>query len=296
MTRRRHGRWRRACQLAVLAFYLALPWAGGAAVTGTMVALRLGPVDLLEPASALSAALAAREAGLRMLLGVAPVALLAALLGPVYCSWACPYGLLSEWLDRRRPARARRWTGRPWVAARRTRALSLVALAGGSAALGLPLAALLAPPRLVTALPLEARVALPAFTGALLLALLALELWGPRRIVCRALCPAGALANLLRTRWSLRPGFDAARCRCGAEAPCLHGCPWGVDPREMRLRDGCSTCLACLDGCPTGALFTVRKSPPGPTREPPGGAPLCHHTPPSPSSPARRNTQCLEEP
>ncbi|OFX25085.1 MAG: hypothetical protein A2V77_05770 [Anaeromyxobacter sp. RBG_16_69_14] len=265
---RRFGRWRRATQIAILLFYVALPFAGATSVTGTLVALKLGPVDLLEPAAALSAAFAARTVGWWLLLGVAPVALLAAALGPVYCSWLCSFGLLSETLDRLRPRRSRRWSGQPWVGVRRVRLSALAAFFALSLGLGLPLAALLAPPRLATALPIEALASsgLPIVTVSLLAAVLAIELLGPRRLVCRALCPVGALANLLRTPFSLRPRFDEQRCGCPDIAPCLQDCPWGIDPREMRLHDGCTTCLACVDRCPSGALSTSRRPSRGPIR------------------------------
>jgi len=271
----RFSRWRRATQGSTLLLYLALPFAGMTWVTGTLVALKLGPVDLLEPAAALSAALAARTVGWWLLLGTAPVALLAAALGPVYCSWFCPFGFLSEALDRLRPRRWRRWSGQPWVGVRRVRISALAAFFALSLGLGLPLAALLAPPRLATALPLEAHAArgIPIVTASLLAAILAFELLGPRRLVCRALCPAGALANLLRAPFSLRPRFAEERCRCPDIAPCLQACPWGIDPREMRLHDGCTTCLACVDRCPSGALFTLRRPSRDPIREPISGPP-----------------------
>lgn len=272
-TAMRITRWRRAAQLLSLLFYLALPFAGATCVSGTLVALKVGPVDLLEPAAALSAALAGRTVGWTLLLGVAPVVLLAVLLGPVTCSWVCPFGLLSEAVDhlrgrhlRGRRLRGRRirgrlrWTGRPWVIARRWRIVSLAVLAGGSAALALPLAAILSPPRLTSALPLEARVTagVPVVTTVLLLAALAVDLLAPRRLLCRALCPAGGVAALLRTPITIGPAFDRSRCRCQEDAPCLQVCPWGVDPREMRLQDGCTTCLACVEGCPSGALTVGR--------------------------------------
>ncbi len=274
---RRFGRWRRATQIAILLFYVALPFAGITSVTGTLVALKLGPVDLLEPAAALAAALAARTVGWWLVLGAAPVALLAAALGPVYCSWLCPFGFLSEALDRLRPPRSRRWSGQPWVGVRRGRLYVLAAFFAFSSGLGLPLAALLAPPRLATALPLEVHAmrGIPIVTASLLAAVLAVELLGPRRLVCRALCPAGALANLLRAPFSLRPRFAEERCRCPDIAPCLQACPWGIDPREMRLHDGCTTCLACVDRCPSGALSTLRRPSGDPIREKvPGPPPL----------------------
>jgi ferredoxin-type protein NapH len=250
---RRITRWRRACQASFALLFLLLPLAGTTAVAGTLVALKLGDVDLVEPASALSAVLASRAAPWALVAGTLPLIGLAVLLGPVYCSWACPFGLASELLDPALGRRRRPWTGGTTRTARLT---ALTALLGASVVLGLPLAALLAPPRLLTALPIELRApgALPVVTVTLLAAALVLEVAGPRRFLCRALCPAGALAALLRRRSTLAPRCEARLCRCAEPAACLRACPWGLDPRTMRTLDGCTTCLACLDACPTGAL------------------------------------------
>jgi ferredoxin-type protein NapH len=256
----RLGRWRRAVQAAVALAYLALPFLGWERVAGTLSALRLGPVDLLEPAAAASAVLAARFLSWTLLLGALPAVLLALALGSVYCSWLCPFGLLSEGIDRLRAGR-RRWPERSWVAMRAPRLVALLLLAGGALALRSPLGAVLSPPRLATALPLEAWSGrgVPWVTGGLLLGFLAVELLGPRRIVCRALCPAGGLAALLRTRRTWRPRLEEARCRCPDLPSCHLRCPWGLDPRRMEARDGCTSCLACVEHCPTGALTVLRR-------------------------------------
>ncbi len=266
----RWGRWRRAVQLAVAAFYLGLPFLALPWLSGTLSALQVGPVDLVEPAGAASAALAGRRLALGLALGAAPVVLLALGLGSAFCGWACPFGLLSEWLDRVRRPRAR-WPARAWVAARRPRWAALAALLAGSALLGAPLAALLSPPRVITAIPLEARSSglVPWVSLGLLGAFLVLDLLLPRRLLCRALCPAGGLAALTRWRGTWRPRFEPARCRCPGHPPCHAACAWGLDPREMGLRDGCSSCLACLEACPSAALTALRR--PG-LSPPPGGA------------------------
>jgi ferredoxin-type protein NapH len=272
---RRFTPWRRAVQAAVAALYAGLPFLGLPWLSGTLAALRVGPVDLVEPAGALSAALAGRHLAPALLLGAAPVALLALGLGSVYCGWLCPFGLLSELLDRLRRPRAR-WPERAWEAARRPRRVALLLLVGGSALLGAPLAAVLSPPRVLTSLPLEARAAgvVPWVGLGLLGAFLLADLLLPRRLLCRALCPAGALAALLRAPATWRPRFEAARCRCPGHPPCVAACAWGLDPRAgaMGPRDGCTSCLACLDQCPTEALTVLRgAAPPGPAA--PGSRP-----------------------
>jgi ferredoxin-type protein NapH len=255
---RRWTRWRRAAQLASAAFFLALPFAGGGAVVGTAIALRAGALDLLEPASALSAWLAAGAVGAAALVATLPFVAVTALLGSVYCAWICPFGLLSEAIDALRGRRGRRWSGKPWLGARPLRLAALAVVLGASALLAVPLAGVLAPPRLVTAPLVEAVSArvVPAVSLALLGGLVALELLLPRRLLCRALCPVGGLSALLRARgW--RPRWEATRCLCRDVPACLTQCPWGLDPREMKGLDGCTSCLACVERCPSGALDLV---------------------------------------
>lgn len=257
---RRFGPWRRATQLSVAFLYLALPFANAAGLRdalGTLAATRLGPVELVEPAAALGALLAgAREAPAAALLaGAAPPVLLALAFGPVFCSWVCPFGLLSEAVDRLRACR-RAWAPAPHEGARASRALFLGAVLAASALLALPLGALLQGPRALTGAALEAVYlgAVSPFAAAVLGGLLAADLLLPRRLFCRALCPAGALANFLRTPRTLRVGHRRARCACAAAPRCLGACAWGVDPRTASRFDGCSSCLACVDACPSSAL------------------------------------------
>lgn len=277
----RWTRRRRAVQTLVAAFFVALPAAaatwGITAVAGTLAALRLGPVDVVEPAAAGSALLAAGTPGwtvlLGLLLGVAPLVVLALVAGPVLCSWVCPWGLISEGLDalRRRlsrtaagrrllPRRLRRavtrWRPDAFRRLRRPRLALFAALLVLSFAAAVPLAALLSAPRLVTTLPVELvflGIVSPVTLG-LLAALLALELLGPRHLWCRALCPVGTTAKLLRTPRTLTVAWNEDLCTCPATPACQTLCPWGIDPRRMTPLDGCTNCFHCVETCPGHAL------------------------------------------
>ena len=251
---------RRAVQIAVVVFYLGLPVAhlkGFHWVSGNLAALGFGPIDLIEPAAGLSAALAAGSLTPMLALGMAPVILLALFLGPVFCSWICPWGLLSEMIDRtlrggrKHPSRPRspraRWL-RPL--------LCFGLLVAGVLTLS-PVVALVSAPRAITQLPLEViylEVLSPVTLG-LLVALLAIEILAPRRIWCRTLCPVGTVANYLRLQPTMTIRFDNTTCRCPSVAQCEQRCPWGIDPRAMNRYDGCTNCLVCIDVCPSGSLM-----------------------------------------
>lgn len=262
---KRPYRWtllRRTVQALVAVFYFALPWLnrwGFRPLMGNLASLKVGPVDLAEPASALSVVLAAGKVTGQILLAALPVLALALVMGPVFCSWVCPWGFLSEGLDNlkiRTLHLHRTWTAEGYRKLRPLRVVGLFVFLLASFLLASPIVALLAPPRLLTALPQELFYlgVRPWVTGSLLVLWLAAELLLPRRWVCRALCPVGTLWNFLRTPWTLAVRFEPSLCVDPKVAPCHLHCPWGIDPRSMGRFDGCTNCLRCVEGCPSHAL------------------------------------------
>jgi ferredoxin-type protein NapH len=247
-------RWRRVGQLIVLGFFLLLPLTyrlGQNTVLGTLASLQLGPISLIEPAAGISTVLAARQIPTPLLTGIAIPIIIALVLGPVFCSWVCPWGLLSESLDILR-GRKRRPASR-WVKPLRWTVLVGVFIL--SFWWGTPLAATVSAPRLISALPGEILFlgGVSSGTAALLGGLLALELILPRRLWCRSLCPVGSFLVLLRTPWTLRVAWKSGTCLgVGRPLPtCVTCCPWSLDPRELGTYDGCTNCGRCIEQCPS---------------------------------------------
>ena len=249
----RWTRWRRASQLVFLLFFACLPltyFSGQTLVLGTMASLQLGPIDLVDPAAGLSSMLAARSASLSLAAGLILPLLLALTLGPVFCAWVCPWGLVAELVDKVK----RRWVKPNHHKVRRLRWTVLALVMAASLLSGAAVAATISAPRLLTSLPMEiiflggASVSTLGLIGAVLV----LELALPRRLWCRALCPVGSVLTLLRTPRTVTVGWTRSTCdpkACGTR--CVANCPWYLDPRHMGAFDGCTNCGRCVEECPS---------------------------------------------
>lgn len=253
-------RARRAAQAAAALAFVAIPWLNLQdinLVSGNLLALDLFGLPLADPLAALQVALGGWPPPSRLWLGGGLALLLALALGGVFCSWLCPYGLLSELaqaLGRRlMPRRARR-AARPWELIVKVYAVG-IALAA--------VWALSAPPALnQLSLPgWYSRFFQQAFlmehyswAGYALLLLLALEFAAGRRLWCRYACPQMlllALVSRLNPR-RLRVGFDARRCRCGkGPEPCDRACPLDLAPKTMAglVAAQCNNCGDCVIAC-----------------------------------------------
>ncbi len=246
-------RWRRLSQFFFVLFFIVLPVSnriGQVEVLGTLASLRLGPISLTDPATGLSSMLASHSIDVVLVTGLILPIVLALFLGPVFCAWVCPWGLISELIDRLLPRAKRsrpRWLGL-------LRWTTQGALLVGSLVSGLPLVATVSAPRLITMFPIELIFlsGLSLGTAALLCGLLTLEFVLPRRLWCRALCPVGSVLVLLRWPRTLSIGWAQPTCRptdCGTN--CVQVCSWSLDPKDMGPYAGCTNCGACIEGCPS---------------------------------------------
>jgi cytochrome c oxidase accessory protein FixG len=275
-TRGRFTRARRISAFALIAFYLSLPW----------IKINGYPAVFLDVAERrfhlFGITLAAQDMWLLFFvitgLGFS-LFFVTALLGRVWCGWACPHTVFLDHVYRR----IERWTegdavrrraldAAPWSAAKFARravkhALYLVASA---AIMHLFLAYFVSLPQvwhMVRTAPAEhwsAFAFMAVSTG-----LLYFNFGWFREQLCIVICPYGRIQSALIDDHSLVIGYDAKRGEprmtladakrwsavsparagdCVACSRCVQVCPTGIDIRQG-LQMECIGCTACIDAC-----------------------------------------------
>ncbi len=264
---------RRCAQVLTGIVFCLLPWLnalGAHWISGSLFALDLGGLPFADPMAALQAAAGGCAPAGSLLMGAVLSLALALLLGRVFCSWICPYGLFSELIYslRRRAADVNPASG----SAGRNRAFAFkasVVLLGlaGAAVLGFPLLSQISMPGELSLAPLivwqeagrvteVALAALLFWTLALPVAALAVEALGGKRFWCRYICPQSVLLGLaarcLPARLpGLRIAWRAFDCTCKGERPCRAACSLALNPRQPGgpPRRDCVMCGDCLKAC-----------------------------------------------
>ncbi len=251
--------WRRAIQLLLVTAMSLAPFANARDIhwlTGNYFALDLLGLPLGDPLAALQVFFASGGIGGQALFGAGLALLLAFGLGPVFCAYACPFGLLSELvhgLGRKQPYRAHGGKGRTGFTVK-----------AGLAGFGLVAVGLVGLPPLLNHLSMPgwySRILQQAALGDFLVpalavpAVLAIEACLGRRLWCRYLCPQSVLlllAGRLGPR-SLRVRFDQRRCTCAkGDRPCRLACSLDLDPRRPKeARLACNNCGDCVAACRT---------------------------------------------
>ena len=192
-----------------------------------------------------------------------------AVLGRIWCGWACPYTVFLDHIYRRierwieGDAQARRALDRaPWTA-------SKIGKRGTKHALFALIAAVIAHLFLAYFVSLERlydfmhQGPMENFTAFSIVVFLTLVLWFCfgyfREQFCIIMCPYGRLQSALTDDDTINVGYDAARgeprgAKGKAEGDCIdcrrcvQVCPTGIDIRNG-LQLECIGCTACIDAC-----------------------------------------------
>ncbi|MFQ5914346.1 MAG: 4Fe-4S binding protein [Nitrospinota bacterium] len=232
------------------------PAAISVTLVGNFGSFSLFGVSLLDPVVAAETALRAPGAWLAILSGAALPLLVAALLGRVFCGWACPVNTILEGIDSlRRRALPRLGFQPPDVAAPRWLKWVLFLVGLGAAALAdLALWANLLPHVQIGRDALSLMVFGVTTAGApLLIAIILAELLLSRRVWCRSLCPTGAVLGWFGARALLRVRKAERACLAGCAA-CARACPMALNPAEPFPLAQCYNCALCASACPSDLL------------------------------------------
>ncbi|MDL2316195.1 4Fe-4S binding protein, partial [Desulfovibrio sp. OttesenSCG-928-A18] len=272
--------WRRLVQLCVALAFILIPILNKAEFnlfSGNFLAFSAAGVPFNDPLAALQVVLGTAQDPApflgtdnnAMFLGAGLVLLVALLLGPVFCSWICPYGFLSELthgLQAGKKAQAAPQAARLEPAGAAGPSPRPIAARAGIALLGLGLVLFISP------VPLLNQLSMPGWysrglqhlvlygdllvgAGIMLLLFLLLEGVIGKRIWCRYICPQSVLISL--AAWlmpaRLRVRFTRKSCTCPAsDRACLAACSLGLNPRAPKSaaqRLQCTNCGDCIDAC-----------------------------------------------
>lgn len=272
--------WRRNSQAFAALLFIVLPFANKYGLNlfyGNLLSFKAGIVPLADPLAITQVGILTGSFTSDMLMGAGLVLALALLLGPVFCSWLCPFGLLSE-LAHRRPvsgpvselvsesgggryeksgqSASRKPLGRRGYGVFLKLAIMLTGLFLCLLVASLPFLNQLSLPgwysRLWQAAALEEyNTIFSALT--LIGVVLLLEFILRKRLWCGYLCPQSvliSLARLLAPR-SLHIAFQADKCICKGKKPCSQACSLDLEPRSKRLGQklACTNCGQCVESC-----------------------------------------------
>jgi len=164
------------------------------------------------------------------------------LIGPFFCAWICPVGLLVQRLGKK--------CERPSFAATAT-ALGLLILA--SYVLGYNAICIICPLGFITILMTTIKGGFLSMELTLLVLSYILFLVVVSRYILSwcSICPLGLFFRILGEARRVVVTVDQDKCvKCGL---CSKVCTFGLDP-SAEVSGSCSLCLSCIEVCPRGAL------------------------------------------
>ena len=246
-------RWT-VCILLVAAFILSYKL-DVQMLEGSMIASRLMGFHMVDLFSGLEVIAAHGKIATNLLMGLIFVAVVYLILGGrSFCSWVCPYGLLSEWSEslHKKLVEANLIKKRKKVT---TSWKFFIAFCFWAASYGSGYLVY----QYVNLVGITSRILICGLleTGLIILFVLLIEIFFYQRVWCRSVCPSGATFGLLGKVSLIKIQADKEKCdNCGA---CTAQCHVpealkivflkGTEPVINITSTDCTLCGKCMDVC-----------------------------------------------
>lgn len=228
-------------------------------IEGALTAARVFGFHFADLNSSLQVMLAHKNVVVNLLIGTATVLTIYLILGGrTFCSWVCPYHLLSEWAEILHLKLADKKLVRDHQLQRGTRTVLFVVFSGLAFVTGYTVYETINPVGIVSRALTYGSVVGLTWVGLLLV----LEVVWSRRFWCRYVCPIGLIYGMAGIVSPVRLRHDATACF--HDGNCRRVClvPHVLDMTKLAhskdvistIGADCTRCGMCVDVCPTGAL------------------------------------------
>jgi len=240
--------------LFVVSYYFDVQLLEGALTASRFVGFHMADLN-----SALQVMLAFKHVVLNLVIGTVTVFILWLLLGGrTFCSWVCPYHLLSEWAEKLHLWLLAKGIIKGYSFHRGVRTVFYIVFALLALLTGYTVFETISPTGILS----RALIYGPGVALLWVLALLLFEVFVSRRAWCRYACPIGMTYGLVGSVSPLRVVYSLEACLFGGDCRTVCLVPHVLDATIIgRAKDesvpigaDCTRCGMCVDICPASAL------------------------------------------
>lgn len=229
-------------------------------IKGTFYSIDIGSLSMADPLAIFQAFLSSGRLDFFMLTSLILPVLLMLIFGRVWCSFMCPYYLITELVE---PLRKKLRIKKPTYSKDKLPKTNIfrfgflifgIFIMGIS---GIPLLNLISAPGIMSSQALVVvKFHYLTFEAAFIIILIVSELFF-YRFWCRFFCPTGAFLSLIGKNHLMH--VEKVTSECSMCKSCIRVCPMLINPMEDGKSLACNNCGDCVDVCPDNKIKDTLK-------------------------------------